>query len=325
MIGLPSLETLEAASAFVHKVVPPTPQYEWPLLSRRLGARLFLKHENHTAIGSFKIRGALVFLDRLKREEPLVRAVVAATRGNYGQSVAFACSRLGLEARIVVPLANSREKNRAMAAFGAKLIEAGEDFDAAYAYARALAEGEGLRLLPSYHPLLAEGVASYGLELFRAAPDLDTLYVPIGLGSGISGMIFAREALGLKTEIVGVVAEKAPAYALSFKAGKPLSTESADTFADGLACRIPDAQALSLIRRGAGRVLTVSESEIKRAMRILFSDTHNISEGAGAAAFAGAFQERQRIAGKRVAAVLSGGNIDRGLFARILAEEADDA
>jgi threonine dehydratase len=318
------LDTLEAAAAFVHTVVPPTPQYAWPLLARRLGAELWLKHENHTPIGSFKIRGGLVYLDRVRREQPEIRGVVAATRGNHGQSVAFAASRLGIAATVVVPFANSREKNRAMEGFGARLIEAGKDFDEAYAYARALAERESLHLVPSHHPLLARGVASYGLELFRAVPDLDCAYVPIGLGSGISGMIAARDALGLKTEIVGVVAEQAPAYALSFAAGKPISTESADTLADGVACRIPDPEALSLIRRGAARVLTASESEIRRAMRILFADTHNLAEGAGAAALAGALQERKRIAHKKVAAILSGGNIDRELFVEILAEDDDE-
>ncbi len=318
-----TLVDLEAAAALVHEVVPPTPQYAWPLLAGRLGAEIWVKHENHTPIGSFKVRGGLTYCDWLRREHPEVRGVIAATRGNHGQSVAFAASRLGIAATVVVPFGNSREKNQAMAAFGARLIEAGRDFDEAYAEARALAGREGLYPFPAYDPLLVRGVASYGLELFRAVPDLDCAYVPIGLGSGISGMIAARDALRRKTEIVGVVAEKAPAYALSFAAGEPRSTTSADTFADGLACRIPDAAALSVIRRGAARILTVSESEIRRAMRILFTDTHNLAEGAGAAALAGALQERQRIAGKSVAVILSGGNIDRELFAEILAEEGE--
>jgi threonine dehydratase len=321
MISPATLADLEAAAALVHRVVPPTPQYAWPLLARRLGAEVWLKHENHTAIGSFKIRGGLLYLDSVRRAQPEIRGVIAATRGNHGQSVAFAASRLGLEVTIVVPFGNSREKNRAMEAFGARLVEAGKDFDEASAHAKGLAEREGLHLLPSYDPLLVRGVASYGLELFRAVPDLDLAYVPIGLGSGISGMIAARDALRLKTEIVGVVAEKAPAYALSFAAGEPVQTLSANTLADGLACRIPDAQALAVIRRGAARILTLSEDEIRRAMRILFTDTHNLAEGAGAAALAGALQERARIAGKKVAAILSGGNIDRQLFAGILAEK----
>jgi threonine dehydratase len=326
MTELPSLAQIEAAAALVHAVVPPTPQYNWPLLSARLGAQVWVKHENHTPIGAFKIRGGLVYLDDLKRREPRIAGVVTATRGNHGQSVALAAQRLGIAATIVVPHGNSIEKNRAMAAFGARLVEAGHDFQAAYEFAVELAAREGLHLLPSWHPLLVRGVASYSLELFRAVPDLDVAYVPIGLGSGISGMIAARDALGLAAEIVGVVAENAPAYALSFAAGRPVGTNSADTFADGMACRVPDPAAFEVIRRGAARVVTVSEAEIARAIRILYADTHNLAEGAGAAAFAAAMQERERVAGKRVAVVLSGGNIDRPLFARILAEaDADRA
>src|ERR1700737_969042 len=231
------LETLEAAAALVHGVVPPTPQYCWPLLSRRLGAELWVKHENHTPIGAFKIRGGLVYLDEVRRSQRDIRGVVTATTGNHGQSIALAATRLGLDATIVVPYGNSIEKNRAMVGFGARLVEAGHDFQAAYEHATELAVQERLHFVPSYHPLLVRGVASYGLELFRAVPDLDVVYVPIGLGSGISGVITAREALGLRTEIVGVVAEGAPTYALSFAAGRPVSTHSADTMAGGAAVR----------------------------------------------------------------------------------------
>ena len=315
------LEVLETAAAFVHKVVPPTPQYCWPLLSRRVGAELWVKHENHTPIGAFKIRGGLVYLDELRRADPAVRGVVTATTGNHGQSIALAATRLGIDATIVAPHGNSVEKNRAMAAFGARLIEAGHDFQAAYEYAVDLADRERLHLIESYHALLVRGVASYGLELFRAVADLDVVYVPIGLGSGISGVIAAREALGLTGDIVGVVAANAPTYALSFAAGKPVSTNSADTMAGGLAVRVPDPEALDIVRRGAARIVTVSEAEIRRAMRILFMDTHNVAEGAGASPLAAALQERQHVAGKRVAVVQSGGNIDRALFAEVLAEE----
>jgi threonine dehydratase len=315
------LDTLEAAASFVHRVVPPTPQYCWPLLSRRLGAELWVKHENHTPIGSFKIRGGLVYLDAVRRSQPDIRGVVTATTGNHGQSIALAAARLGVNATIVVPHGNSIEKNRAMAGFGARLVEAGHDFQAAFEHATELAEREKWHFVHSYDPLLVRGVASYGLELFRAVPDLDVVYVPIGLGSGISGVIAARDALGLRTEIVGVVAANAPTYALSFAAGKPVSTNSADTMAGGLAVRVPDPEALDIIRRGAARIVTVSEAEMRRAMRIMFSDTHNIAEGAGAAALAAALQERGRLAGKRVAAIQSGGNIDRALFAEVLAED----
>jgi len=315
------LDTLEAAAALVHRVMPPTPQYCWPLLSRRVGAELWVKHENHTPIGSFKIRGGLVYLDAVRRSQPDVRGVVTATTGNHGQSIALAAARLGVDATIVVPHGNSIEKNRAMAGFGARLVEAGHDFQAAFEHATELAARENRHFVRSYDPLLVRGVASYGLELFRAVPDLDVVYVPIGLGSGISGVIAARDSLGLRTEIVGVVAANAPAYALSFAAGVPVSTNSADTMAGGLAVRVPDPEALDIIRRGAARILTVSEAEMRRAMRILFSDTHNIAEGAGAAALAAALQERDRVAGKRVAVIQSGGNIDRTLFAEVLAED----
>ncbi len=314
------LETLEAAAALVHRVVPPTPQYCWPLLSRRVGTELWVKHENHTPISAFKIRGGLVYLDAVRRSEPNLRGVVTATTGNHGQSIALAATRLGIASTIVAPHGNSVEKNRAMQAFGARLVEAGHDFQAAFEHATDLAQQERLHFVPSYHPLLVRGVASYGLELFRAVPDLDVVYVPIGLGSGISGVIAAREALRLRTEIVGVVAEGAPTYALSFAAGRPVNTNSADTMAGGLAVRVPDAEALDIICRSAARIVTVSEAEICRAMRILFADTHNVAEGAGAAPLAAALQERQRLVGKRVAVILSGGNIDRPLFAEVLAE-----
>jgi threonine dehydratase len=314
------LDALETAAALVHSVVPPTPQIRWPLLCQRLGADIWLKHENHTPIGAFKIRGGLVYFDHLRLTKPHIKGVVAATRGNHGQSVAFAAARFGLAATIVVPHGNSVEKNRAMTAQGARLVEAGHDFQAAFEYAQGLAEREGLRLMPSFDPLLAQGVASYGLELFRAVPDLDIVYVPIGLGSGICGTIAARDALGARAEIVGVVAAGAPAYALSFAARRPISTNSADTIADGVACRVPDPRAFEIIRRGAAQIVTVSEAEIRSAMRILFEDTHNVAEGAGAAPLAAAMQERARLAGKRVAAILSGGNIDRPLFAQVLAD-----
>ncbi len=314
------LSDLEAAAALVRTVVPPTPQYCWPLLANRVGAELWVKHENHTPIGAFKLRGGLVYLDQLRRAEPGVRGVVTATRGNHGQSIAYAATRLGMAATIVVPRGNSVEKNRAMRAFGGRLVEAGHDFQAAYEHAAALADTEGLHLVRSFDPALVRGVASYGLELFRAVSGLDTVYVPIGLGSGICGTIAARDALGARAEIVGVVAENAPAYALSLAAGRGIATNTADTIADGLAVRVPDERALATIRRGAARIVMVSEAEIRQAMGILFTDTHNVAEGAGAATLAAALKERGRLTGKKVAIVQSGGNVDRDLFAAILSE-----
>jgi threonine dehydratase len=315
-----TLAELEAAAEIVHRVVPPTPQYCWPLLSRRVGAETWVKHENQTPIGAFKIRGGLVYLDDLKRSQPGIAGVISATTGNHGQSIALAATRLGLKATIVVPHGNSPDKNRAMAAFGANLVEHGHDFQAAYEYALALAERENLQPVRTFHPLLVRGVATFGLELFREN-DFDTVYAPIGQGSGICGLIAAREALGRKAEIVGVVSANAPAYALSFAAGKLVATNSADTFAGGLAVRVPDPAALDIICRGASRIVTVTDEELRRAIRVIFSDTHTVAEGAGAAALAGALQERDRLAAKKIAVIQSGGNIDSALFAEILAED----
>jgi threonine dehydratase len=319
-VSLPSLAELDAAAELVHRSLPATPQYCWPLLSRRVGTELWVKHENHMPTGAFKLRGGLVYLDDLKRSEPDIAGVISATTGNHGQSIAYAATRLGLKATIIVPHGNSPEKNRAMAALGADLVEHGHDFQAAYEFAMAMAERENLHPVRSFHPLLVRGVASYGMELFRAVPDLGGVYVPIGLGSGICGVIAAREALGVKAEIVGVVAANAPTYALSFATGKPVATNSADTFAGGLAVRVPDEGALAVISRHAARIVTVTEAEMRAAIRIIFSDTHNVAEGAGAAPLAAALQERDRLRGKKVAVVQSGGNIDRPLFAEILAE-----
>jgi threonine dehydratase len=316
--ALPSLEALERAAALVHAVMPPTPQYRWPLLCERAGADVWVKHENHTPIGAFKVRGGITYMDALKRAEPGVTGVVAATRGNHGQSIALAARRTGLHPVIVAPHGNSVEKNAAMSALGCELIEHGHDFQAAYEHAAAMARERKLHRLPSFHPWLVLGVASYGLELFNAVPDLDTVYVPIGLGSGICGTIAARNALGLKTRVVGVVAENAAAYALSFAKRAPISTNSADTLADGMACRVPDESALAIIFAHAERVITVSEDEIKAAMRHYFTDTHNVTEGAGAAPLAALLRERDKMAGKRVALVLSGGNIDREKYGQVL-------
>lgn len=314
---LPDLASLDAAARRVHQVMPPTPQICWPLLCARTGAEVWVKHENHTPVGAFKIRGGVVYMEELARREH-IRGVISATRGNHGQSVALAAARAGLRAVIVVPHGNSREKNAAMRALGAELIEYGRDFQEAYEHATRLAESECLHLVRSFAPALVTGVGTYALELFRAVAGLDAVYVPIGMGSGICGTIAARDALGLRTEVIGVVAAGAPAYALSFAAGRPVATDRADTIADGMACRVPDAEALEVIRRGAARIVTVTDDEIQAAMRHLFTDTHNVAEGAGAAALAALLQEREAMRGRRVAVVLSGGNIDREIFASVL-------
>ena len=313
------LGEIEAAAELIYRHLGPTPEYCWPLICERAGTEVWVKHENHTPIGAFKLRGGLVYLDDLMKRAPETRGVIAATRGNHGQSVAYAARGAGIEAVVMAPQGNSIEQNRAMRAFGAELIEHGEDFNAALERAEELAAARGLHAFPSYHPLLVRGVATYGLELLRAVPDLDTVYVPIGLGSGINGVISARDALGLKTRVVGVVAERAAAYALSFAAGRPVSTETCDTLADGVSVRIPNAEALAVMLKGAERVVTVTEDEIEAAMRAYYSDTHNLAEGAGAAPLAALLKEKDKMAGRKAAVILSGGNVDSEVFRRVLA------
>jgi threonine dehydratase len=315
-----TLESLEAAAAVVHGVLPPTPQYSWPLLNQRLGLELWVKHENHTPVGAFKVRGGLVYMRELVRDQPDVSTVISATRGNHGQSIAFAAQRHGLHAVVVVPHGNSPSKNAAMRALGAELIEHGNDFQASLEHAVALAEERGFHLVPSFHEALVRGVASASLELFRAVTDLHTLYVPIGLGSGLCGAIAVRDALGSRTEIVGVVAEAAPAYAESIAAGRAVSVPVGDTIADGMAVRTPNPEALEFILRGVARVVVIGEMEIRQAIRDLFNDAHQVAEGAGAAALAAATKERERLQGRRVAVIQTGGNVDQPVFASVLSE-----
>lgn len=309
-----SLTELEAALALVHESFPGTPQYAWPLLAERSGAEVWVKHENHTPAGAFKLRGGLVYVERLKRERPQVRGIVSATRGNHGQSLAWAGRRYGVAVTVVVPHGNSTEKNAAMRAFGAQLVVHGDDFEMAREEATRIATAKGLELAPSFGADLVKGVATWSLELFRAAPPLDALYVPIGLGSGICGAILTRDLLALSTEIIGVQSTGAPAYARSLAEGHVVALNRADTRADGIAVRQPDADAFAIIRGGASRIVTVSDAEIGDAIRAYWTDTHNLAEGAGAAPLAGLLQERARMAGKRVGLVMSGGNIDLALF-----------
>lgn len=319
---LPTKETLERAARRVYEVMPPTPQYAWPLLAERLGTEVWVKHENHTPVGAFKIRGGLVYFDDLARGGDSVTGVIAATRGNHGQSVGFGARRSGVPATIVVPHGNSREKNAAMRAQGVELVEHGDDFQEALEYAQRLAEERGLRMVPSFHPLLVAGVGTYGLELFSAVDGLDVVYVPIGLGSGICGTLAAREALGQRAEVVGVVSRHAPAYAESFAAGHAVERPATTRLADGMACRTPHEGALDIILRQVDRVVQVDDDEVAAAMRTLYECTHNVCEGAGAAAFAAAMQERDHLAGRKVAVVATGGNVDRDVFAAVLAEDS---
>ncbi|WP_439821208.1 threonine dehydratase [Pseudomonas sp. HLG18] len=311
-------EDIEQAARQVYQVMPATAQYRWPLLTERLGCTVWVKHENHTPTGAFKVRGGITFMHWLRREHPNVKGIVSATRGNHGQSLALAASAVGLRALIVVPEGNSLEKNNAMRGFGGEVVEFGRDFDEAREEAARLALEHGLYLVPPFHTELVKGVATYALELLNAAPDLHTLYVPIGCGSGICGVIAARDALGLDTQVVGVVSTEAAAAKLSFEAKTICETASANTFADGLAVRKPIAEAFDVYGAGATRIVAVSEDEIAEAMRVYYTDTHNLAEGAGAAALAALMQERDRMQGKRVGVILSGGNIDRAVYARVI-------
>ncbi len=312
-------EQLGWAAEVVSRRVPATPQYPWPLLSERVGAEVWVKHENHTPTGAFKVRGGLVYAERLRAGRPEVKGIVSASRGNHGQSLAFAGTAAGLGVTIVVPEANSPDKNAAMRAFGAELVVHGHDFQAAREHAQVLATERNLEMVPSYHPDLVLGVATYAQELFAAARELDAVYVPVGLGSGISGVIGVRDLLALPTEVIGVVAKEAPAMALSVAAGRVIATETARTFVDGVACRVSDPDAVEVIAKGAARMLTVSEEDAAEAMRVLYATTHNVPEPAGALALAGLLQERSWAAGKRVAVVQTGGNADTDLLLSVLA------
>lgn len=312
-LDLTSRADLERAAALVHSAMAPTPQYAWPLLCERAGTEVWVKHENHTATGAFKIRGGLVMLDSLKRAKPGLAGVVSATRGNHGQSLAYAGRRHGVRTVIVVPQGNSRDKNAAMRAWGAELLEHGRDFDEAREHAAKLAREQGLESIGPFHVELVAGVGSYALELFSTVADLDAVYVPIGCGSGICGLIAWRDALGLRTRIIGVVSENADCYALSFEAGRPVETKSANTFADGMAVRVPVPAALDIICAGAERIVRVSDDEVKAAVRHFYTDTHNLIEGAGAAPLAALLKDGAR-KGTRFAVIASGGNIDREAY-----------
>jgi threonine dehydratase len=314
---LPGLSEIEAAARLIYRSMPATPQYSWPLINARAGAEVWVKHENHTPVGAFKARGGLVYMDWLRRERPEIKTVASATRGNHGQSIPFAAAQHGIRVVIVVPFGNSAEKNRAMQALGAELVEFGEDFQAASEHAEELARLNGWHRVPNIDPRIVTGVATYSLELFSACRDLETVYVPIGMGSGACGMIAARNALGLATKIVGVVSSLAPAYALSFVAGEVKEREARTEIADGMACRKPDPWALEILMAGLDRVVMVDDEEVKAAMRAYFSDTHNVAEGSGAAGLAALLKDRDD-GGKRVGTVITGGNVNSEVFAEVL-------
>jgi threonine dehydratase len=315
--SLPGLNEIEAGARLIYRSMPATPQYSWPLVNARAGAEVWVKHENHTPVGAFKVRGGLVYMDWLRRERPEVTTVVSTTRGNHGQSIAFAAAKHGIRVVVVVPFGNSVEKNRAMQALGAELVESGEDFQAASEHAERLAEENGWHRVPNIDLRIITGVSTYALELFLARRELETVYVPIGMGSGVCGTIAARNALGLATKVVGVVSSLAPAYALSFADGKVREHEARTAIADGMACRKPDLAALEIMKAGMDRVITVDDEEVEAAMRSYFADTHNVAEGSGAAGLAALLKDRAA-GGACVGTVITGGNVNSQVFSEVL-------
>ena len=315
-------DEVEAALQVVRRFVPPTPQYAWPLLRERIGLPVWVKHENHTPAGAFKVRGGLTYFDALVRRAPEVRGVISATRGNHGQSVGSAARRYGLQATIVVPHGNSVEKNAAMRALGVTLLEHGEDFQAAREHAIALAGERGLHMVPSYHRDLVLGVMTYWIEFFESfAPGEEpaVVYVPIGQGSGFCAAAAARAFTGRRSALVGVVSAHATTYLDSFHARRVVAAAVGTQLADGMACRIADQEALQVVLREADDVVAVTDHEVAHAMRILFADTHNVAEGAGAAGLAALMRDRARAQGRSVGFALTGGNVDSDVFARVLA------
>ena len=322
VVALPGLDEIRAAADLIYRSLPATPQYSWPLINSRASsngaaAEVWVKHENHTPVGAFKVRGGLVYMDWLRKARPEVKTLVSATRGNHGQSIAFAGAQQGLRVVIVVPFGNSPEKNRAMRMLGAELVEFGNDFQAASEHAAQLEEENGWHRVPSFDLKLVTGVSTYAWEMFTACPELETFYVPIGMGSGVCGTIAARDALGLKTKVVGVVSSLAPAYALSYAAGRVVEHEARTAIADGVACRVPDTVALEIVKAGVDRIVTVEDEEVRDAMRAYFADTHNVAEGAGAIGLAALLKDRAA-GGDRVGTVLCGGNVDSDVFAGVL-------
>jgi len=317
---LPSLEEMREAQKLIYSVMQPTPQISWPLLNQKLGAEVWVKHENHTPIGAFKARTAVVYVSELFRGPDKIRGLITATRGNHGQSVALAGGRFRVPVTIVVPFGNSSEKNDAMRAQGATLIEFGGDFQEAREHAAVLAEQQGLHVVPSFHRNIVKGVASYWIEFLEAVPDLDYVYVPIGMGSGICAGCAVRNGMGLKTRIVGVVSEGAPSYALSFEARRVVEAPVTTQIADGMACRTPDADAVAIIRENVDHIVRVTDDEVRQAMKIYFTATHNVIEGAGAASLAAALRRKGSLSGKRVGLIASGGNVDHDVFAKVLME-----
>lgn len=315
-----SLEELTQASQLVHRVFSATPQYNWPQLTQTCGCEVWVKHENHTPTTAFKVRGGIVFVDALMKSDNPPKGLISATIGNHGQSLAFAGKRANLPVTIVVPEGNNEDQNRAIQSHGANLVIHGHDFEAARQHSLVLQHELGYRAVAPFEQALVLGVATYALELFNHVKDLDTVYVPIGMGSGIAGLIQVRDLLGLNTKIIGVVAKGAPTFALSFAAGKIINTEHAQTIADGVKTRSPMQEAFDIIKRGCDHVVQVSDNEIAKAMLQYYQATHNLAEGAGAITLAALNQEKDQMIGKKVAIILTGGNIDYQRFTQYVSD-----
>ena len=318
MINLPTRSQIEAAATTIYAAFGATPQYRWATLSQRLGTDCWVKHENHTPVGAFKVRGGLTYFEHLRQTGAMPQEVVSATRGNHGQSIAYAAARHGVTCTIVVPLGNSKEKNAAMQALGAQLVEHGHDFQEAREHAQALALDRGAHMVPSYHPALVLGVATAWIEFFKAVPDMDIVYVPIGLGSGACAALAAKQALGHPVKVVGVVSAHATTYADSMAAGHVVEAPVTTVLADGMAVRRADPSALAILMQGLDRLVRVSDAQVAQAMRHLYSDTHNLAEGAGAASFAAAWSEKDSLQGRVVGTALCGGNVDADMLSQVL-------
>src|SRR3954462_1545931 len=317
---LPTLQEVGEAQKLVHHLMLPTSKISCPLLNQKLEAQVWIKHENHTPIGAFKARSAVFYAAQLFRNGNQIKGMITATRGNHGQSVGLAGQRFNVPDTMGVPHGNSVEKNTAMRSQGARLIEFGQDFQESREHAQKLSEEQGLHFVPPFHRDIVTGVATYWMECLTPVPDLDAVYVPIGMGSGICGACAVRNGLNLKTRIIGVAAEGAPAYALSYEAGRTIEAPVTTLIADGMACRTPDDDAFEIIQKNIDRMVRVSEDELRHALRVYFSDTHNVIEGAGAASLAAALKEKSSVAGRRIALIATGGNVDRDVFTKVLAE-----
>jgi len=317
-----NLDELHQAKELIHTVMPATPAYNWPQINSNTGCNVWVKHENHTPTTAFKVRGGIYLLDKLSRSKNKPPGIISATRGNHGQSLSFSGASKGIPVVIVAPECNSADQNRAIKSFGAKLILHGVDFEASRQYSHKLQEENGYFHVPPFCRDLVIGVATYALEFMSAVKDLDTIYVPVGMGSGICGLIKTRDLLGLKTKIVGVVAEGAPTFYQSFQAGHIIPTSEANTIADGVATSSPMEEGFEIIKHGAERIVKVSDQQIAEAMYQYYKFTHNLAEGAGATALAALNKEKQLMAGKKVGVILTGGNIDFKRFCEYVAPYA---